>query len=73
VVDSLLEQQKLPTGTAPPGKRSKPDFRPVVLRSIFEHLRESRPEGRLLQGGLPVGLLYAGKPNWDLLPTITPR
>jgi hypothetical protein len=48
-------------------------FLPVVLRSIFEHLREFRPEGRLLQGGLPVGLLYAGKPNSYLLPTITPR
>jgi hypothetical protein len=43
------------------------------FRSIFEHLRESRPEGRLVQGGLPVGLLYAEKPSWDLLPTITPR
>ena len=31
VVDSLLEQQRLPTGTAPPGKRSKPDS----YRSFF--------------------------------------
>jgi len=43
-VDSLLEQQKLPTGTAPPGKRSK-HVESVVRTAINGYRTETAASG----------------------------
>jgi hypothetical protein len=72
VVDSLLEQRKLPTGAAPRGRRSTPDSDRPLFAASSSTPGSLDPKAASSREGCRCGLLYAGKPNRDLLPTSLP-